>query len=156
MANQTEIRQQITDQIIESLADGNLPPWRKPWSNDPNAGLNTSLSTGESYRGINQLILQLSAARQEFQIQMVGDVQPDQQLWCQCSPGTKGDEDHPLEALKRKRHNEQGKEVDDSFLVMREFCVFNAEQTTGTRSIPSWLCSTRQRTPVNAMNTPMP
>ena len=32
MRSQTEIRQQITDTIIEALTNGNLPPWRKPWA----------------------------------------------------------------------------------------------------------------------------
>ena len=42
MLSPTEIRQQITSQIIEALTNGNLPPWRRPWSNDPNApGLET-------------------------------------------------------------------------------------------------------------------
>ncbi len=53
MLSPTEIRSQITRQIVEALTNGNLPPWRRPWANDPNAGLNTSLSTGNAYRGIN-------------------------------------------------------------------------------------------------------
>jgi hypothetical protein len=33
--------------------------------------------------------------------------------------------------ISRKWMNDQGEEVDDDFLVMREFYVFNAEQTSG-------------------------
>jgi antirestriction protein ArdC len=67
MQSPNEIRQQITAQIVEALTNGNLPPWRRPWANDPNApGLNTSLSTGCAYRGINQILLQLSAAHHGF------------------------------------------------------------------------------------------
>jgi hypothetical protein len=32
LPSQTEIRQQITNQIIRALKSGKLPPWRKPWS----------------------------------------------------------------------------------------------------------------------------
>jgi antirestriction protein ArdC len=67
MQSPNEIRQQITSQIVEALTNGNLPPWRRPWTNDPNGGLNTSLSTGNPYRGINQLLLQVSAGRSGFQ-----------------------------------------------------------------------------------------
>jgi len=43
------IRQQITDQIIESLTNGKLPRWRRSWANDPAASdVNTSLSTGNA------------------------------------------------------------------------------------------------------------
>ena len=56
MQTQSDIRSSITSTIIDALKNGGLPPWRKPWSNDPNApGLNTSMSTGNPYRGINQL-----------------------------------------------------------------------------------------------------
>ena len=32
MANQQQIRQQITDQFIEALKAGGIPPWRKGWA----------------------------------------------------------------------------------------------------------------------------
>lgn len=32
--NQNEIRQRITDTIIEAVTKGGLPPWRMPWRND--------------------------------------------------------------------------------------------------------------------------
>ena len=35
MRSQTEIRQDITNVIIDSLNSNLLPPWRKTWSNVP-------------------------------------------------------------------------------------------------------------------------
>jgi len=65
MQSQNEIRQTITDTIIDALKNGGLPPWKRPWCNDNNAsGLHASLSTGNPYRGINQLLLQCSAMKQ--------------------------------------------------------------------------------------------
>lgn len=72
MQSQSELRQSITATIIDALKSGNLPPWRRPWSNDPNAGPHTSLSTGTKYKGINQLLLQISSARQGFQSKLWG------------------------------------------------------------------------------------
>jgi antirestriction protein ArdC len=37
MPSPNEIRQQVTNQIIEALIKGNLPPWRKPWRCDRNS-----------------------------------------------------------------------------------------------------------------------
>ena len=67
MRTQSDIRNDITACIIDALQNSTLPPWRKPWADDPNSpGLHTSLSTGCPYRGINQLILQCSAMKQGF------------------------------------------------------------------------------------------
>ena len=49
--------EQVTQQIIDALKNGNLPPWRQPWRNDPNCGSARSLSTLREYRGINVLLL---------------------------------------------------------------------------------------------------
>ena len=38
MPSQAQLRESITRQIIEALKSGDLPPWRKPWSNAPAAG----------------------------------------------------------------------------------------------------------------------
>ena len=38
MPTQNQIREQITQQIVEHLAAGKVAPWRRPWSLDRNAG----------------------------------------------------------------------------------------------------------------------
>jgi len=131
VSNQTEIRQQITNQIIEALEISNLPPWRKPWSDDPNAGLNTSLSSGAAYRGINQLILQVSASRQDFRSKWWGTFNQIRNSGSSVRRGQKATKIVLWKPVSRKRANKDGKKVDDSFLIMREFSVFNIEQTTG-------------------------
>ncbi len=52
-----QIREQITKSIIETLEKGDVPFWKRGWSDDSNGfGLGTSLSTGKPYSGINQWI----------------------------------------------------------------------------------------------------
>lgn len=132
MRSQSEIRQDITDAIIDALTNGDLPPWRKPWCNDPNApGLHTSLSTGNPYRGINQLILQVAAMRKGFKSKWWGTFNQIQFNGSSVRKGQKATKVILWKPIKRKRIDNQGEETDDSFLVMREFAVFNAEQTTG-------------------------
>ena len=49
-----QIREQITKTIIETLEKGDVPFWKRGWSDDPNAlGMAKSLSTGNYYRGTN-------------------------------------------------------------------------------------------------------
>jgi len=132
MSSPNEIRQQITNQIIEALTNGNLPPWRRPWANDPNApGLHTSLSTGNPYRGINQLLLQLAASRSGFQSKWWGTFNQIKASGAYVLKGEKGTHVVLFKPIKRTRIDENGEEKDDSFCVMRTFVVFNCEQTSG-------------------------
>ena len=58
MPSQTEIRQQITQQIINSLQQG-IVPWKRPWSADKNCGRPTNVVTKKRYNGVNVLLLTL-------------------------------------------------------------------------------------------------
>ena len=132
MQSQNDIRNTITNTIIDALKNGGLPPWRKPWSDDPNApGLHTSMSTGNPYRGINQLLTQVSAMRQGFKSRWWGTFNQIKRNGASVSRGQKGTQVVLFKKIERERVDEAGDEVKDNFFVMREFTVFNAEQTTG-------------------------
>jgi antirestriction protein ArdC len=132
MQTQNDIRSSITSTIIDALKNGGLPPWKRPWADDNNApGLHTSLSTGAAYRGINQILLQCSSMRQGFKSKWWGTYNQIAFNGASVQKGQKATKIVLWKPIQRKRSNEQGKEVEDSFLVMREFCVFNAEQTNG-------------------------
>lgn len=132
MQSQNDLRQSITNTIIEALKNGGLPPWKRPWCNDPNApGLHTSMSTGNPYRGINQLLTQVSAMRQGFKSRWWGTFNQIKQNGASVSRGQKGTQVVLFKKIERERVDESGDEVKDNFFVMREFTVFNAEQTSG-------------------------
>ena len=61
MPSQNEIRQRITSTIVEALKSGGLPPWRRPWAADPNAGFPANVVSKKKYRGINPLLLEIAA-----------------------------------------------------------------------------------------------
>ena len=63
MPSQNEIRQRITSTIVEALKGGGLPPWRRPWAADPNAGFPVNVVSKKKYRGINPLLLAIAAMR---------------------------------------------------------------------------------------------
>ena len=62
----TEIRQKITNQIVESLRKGGVPFWKRPWTNDPHCGSPMNLVSKQLYRGINPLVLTISSITQGF------------------------------------------------------------------------------------------
>lgn len=132
--NANDIRSTITNTIIESLEAGNgkLPPWRKPWAADPNGlGLATSLSTGKPYNGINQLLLQVLAMKRGYQSKWFGTFQQIKAASASVRRGEKAVQVVLFRPVSRERTNEVGEQVEDKFLVMRTFSVFNVEQTTG-------------------------
>lgn len=63
---QEDIRNQITNKIVNSLEENNLP-WRKSWSNDPNCGFPVNCVSKKNYRGINTLLLAISSMANGFQ-----------------------------------------------------------------------------------------
>src|SRR3954452_15550947 len=126
MQSQTELRQTITNTIIEALKDGRLPPWRRPWADDVNApGLHTSLSTGQAYKGVNQLLLQIAAMRHGFKSKWWGTFNQVALNQASIKKGQKATKIVLWKSIEQKTANESGEEIQDKFLVMREFCVFN-------------------------------
>ena len=128
---QNSLHAQITHSIVEALTAGGLPPWRKPWSCDENApGLHTSLSSSKPFRGINQLILMCSAMKYDLNSKWWATFNQIKQQGGSVLKGSKATTVVLYRPVDRTKINDDGKEVDDSFFVMRSFRVFNADQTT--------------------------
>src|ERR1043165_2046439 len=72
----TEMRKQVTNQILNTLADVQ-PPWQKPWLRHLNDGSPTNVLTKLSFRGSNRILLQLLAQRQGFKSRWWGT----QKVW---------------------------------------------------------------------------
>ena len=81
MANQNDIRQAITNQIIGALESGNVPPWRRPWRLGKNAGAPANVVSKRSYRGLNPILLDLATREARLLVEVVGDVQPVEEHW---------------------------------------------------------------------------
>jgi antirestriction protein ArdC len=62
-----DIHQQVTDTIIRQLESGTVP-WHQPWNGGPERLLSIpkNFNTGKKYRGINILLLWVSALDQKF------------------------------------------------------------------------------------------
>lgn len=122
---------EITNTIIEALTNVGMPPWRKPWMCDPNApGLHTSLSSGNPYRGINQLLCMVSAMKSNFKSKWWATFNQIKQQGGNVLKGSKSTTVVLYRPIERTKIDDTGKEVEDSFFMMRSFKVFNADQTT--------------------------
>ncbi|QDU80480.1 DNA primase TraC [Polystyrenella longa] len=131
MTKQDDIRTDITNQIIDSLTNGKILPWRRPWKCNRNAGMATSLSSGDRYRGVNQIILQVAAMRHGYQSKWWATYKQIQASGGQVIKGEKGTKIVLWKPIERKTVSQNGEENKESYFIMRQFTVFNVEQTEG-------------------------
>jgi antirestriction protein ArdC len=138
MPTTNEIRKAITDQIVAVLKSGSLPPWRKPWRSDPNSGFPINVISGQKYRGINPLLLELASIRQGFTSKFWGTFRQWDQLCCRVmarpkdvAPGQWGTNIIFWKPITKTEKRDDGEETEDKFFVLKQYCVFNADQVSG-------------------------
>jgi len=117
-----EIADIVTDRIIEAMEAG-IVPWRKPWSG--NLTSPTSLSSGKTYRGINNLILSITAEMEAYETGLWGTYR---QFQAMDGSVTKGEKGTPV-VLWKPLEKETPTGETETFMMMRYFTVFNIAQT---------------------------
>jgi antirestriction protein ArdC len=138
MPNQNDIRQQITNQIIEALESGSVPPWRRPWRVGKNAGAHANVLSKRSYRGLNPLLLDLASEKHGFSSKWWGTFHQWKSLGGRVAarpdhvpPGRWGTQIVFWSPVTKKVENENGDLEDDRFFVLRLYTVFNVDQILG-------------------------
>lgn len=117
----------VTKQVLEALENGTVP-WAKPWS----GGLHQNIE-GRSYRGVNPLLLEISAMRNGF----------NQPYWCTMNQANKrggkvrkGEKSTIVTFWKKYEkdtgeRDEKGEKIIEQRFLLRYFKVFNVEQIEG-------------------------
>jgi antirestriction protein ArdC len=140
MPSQSELRQRITNQIIEALKSGSLPPWRQPWASSPNAGFPANVVSKRHYTGVNPLLLQIASQKHGWKSKYFGtykqwaslggkvkhrpaDVEPGQ--W-----GTAVIFWKPIEKIEVD--SDTGLEESRTFGFLKQYHLFNLDQVEGT------------------------
>lgn len=137
MPTQNEIRQNITNQVIQALSAGTAP-WRRPWTNDNNAGAPTNAVSGKRYSGVNPLLLQIAADHFGFMGKYWGTYRQWSELGGQVmsrpSHVKAGEWGTTIVFCKpcKKTREENGNEVEDKFWLLKTFTVFNIDQVSGS------------------------
>ena len=140
MSNPNELRQKITDQIVKAL-EGDLIPWRRPWSLSRNAGRPANAISKKSYTGINPLLLQLHAMRHGFTSKWWGTFDQITELGgsvrkrpSDVEPGDWGCKIVFMKPVSKKvKDKTTGEEKREGFTVMRTYTVFNIDQAEGEK-----------------------
>lgn len=136
MATQTELRRRITDQIVDALREG-CPPWRKPWA-DSRPARPANFVTRRRYSGINVMLLDLMALERGFSTNWWGTYRQWQSVGCQVQKrpagvraGEWGTRVVFCRPVTKMQVNQDGKEEETAYFVMREHVVFNLDQVAG-------------------------
>ncbi len=138
MATQIELRQNITNQIVEALRTGGVPIWRRPWRLDGNAGFAANVVSQKPYRGVNILLLEMAAMRHGLQSRWWATFNQWKQLGgkvmkrpVHVPSGSWGTQIVFWSPVVKKDTDQNGDEIEDKFFVMRQYTVFNVDQVEG-------------------------
>jgi len=121
-----DLYQDVTDKIIAALEAG-TPPWRKPWSGDVGGAAFPLRWNGESYRGINVLLLWLSAWSRGFTSARWLTFRQAQELGAQVKKGAKSE--LVVKYGTFDKEDDSGAEVKVPYL--KSYRVFNADEIEG-------------------------
>tara|TARA_R110002111_G_scaffold18931_1_gene46177 strand:+ start:29925 stop:30812 length:888 start_codon:yes stop_codon:yes gene_type:complete len=131
MPTPKEIRQNISQEIVNALNSGDTLPWRQPWSNDPNVGLPRNAMSTNRYSGVNPILLEISRMRQGFQSKWWGTYKQIQQLGANVKRGEKGTAITFYKNIPVKNQKTVSDEPEKNVPLLRTYHVFNVEQTDG-------------------------
>jgi len=128
----TDVYTRVTETIVSHLEAG-IRPWLKPWSGDHAAGrVSRPLRFGgEPYRGINVVMLWLSAEERGFDSPYWMTYRQAQELGGFARKGEKGTKVVYANSFKKMEEDEQGNELEREIPYLRDYTVFNANQLEG-------------------------
>jgi antirestriction protein ArdC len=131
-AQRIDLYTRITNQIIAELEAG-VRPWIQPWEAAHAAGeVSRPLRfNGLPYRGINVVLLWLSALRQHFTCPLWMTYRQAAELGGQVRGGQKGSLVVYSDTFIRRGTDENGDEQEHEVPFLRSYTVFNAEQIDG-------------------------
>jgi antirestriction protein ArdC len=132
MKSQNEIRQSITDRIVEALKQGKIIPWRRPFTEVPDpVRLPTNYSSNRAYSGINILALWLSQQERGFPISYWASFQQWKALGAVVKKGEKATQIVFYRQVRKTVEQENGEKRVEAFPLMRTWSVFNIAQVEG-------------------------
>lgn len=136
MASQVEIRTAITNQIVDALQSGKLPPWRRPWALDRNAGHPANVLSKRNYRGINPLIL--GSNPHGFRSKWWGTFNQWKKLGGSVMrrpddvpPGKWGTSIIYWQRVTKTVQDDGGEDEEQKFFFCKLYTVFNVDQVVG-------------------------
>ena len=138
MSVQAQIRQEVTEKIVQALETGTLP-WRRPWRVSPNSGRSCNMASRNNYRGINSILLAIHGIKHGLNSKWWGTFKQIQDLDGtikkrpdDVKPGEWGCRIVFFKPLNVVVQDEHGDDIKKQIPLLRSFVVFNADQCEGS------------------------
>ncbi|WP_312367049.1 ArdC family protein [Ensifer sp.] len=125
----SDVYERITNRIVEQLEAGTRP-WMQPWG----AGgtpVRPLRHNGIAYRGINTVLLWMTAAEQGYSSRYWMTYRQATELGAQVRKGEKSTLVVYANAIERKETDDAGEEIERRIPFMKGYSVFNADQIDG-------------------------
>ena len=140
MPSQTEIRDEVTAQIIQAL-EADVLPWRRPWrttTGGSQPGRHSNVASRKPYQGVNPILLELHAMRLGLLSKNWGTFNQWHQIGCTIRKRPRNVEEGHWgcrvvfwKPLTKTVVDDQGDEEDEKRFFLRTFTVFCADQVEG-------------------------
>tara|TARA_E500000305_G_C4021653_1_gene239209 strand:+ start:782 stop:1705 length:924 start_codon:yes stop_codon:yes gene_type:complete len=139
MPSNSQVREQITQQIVEAIESGSTLPWRMPWKSDSNAGMPRNVISKQTYSGINPLLLWVASERLGLQSKWWGTFKQWTELGFQIKkrpndvPSGRWGSKIIFYKPVKKKVDEESKENEkiESYLLAKQITLFCADQVEG-------------------------
>jgi len=125
----TDLYRQVTDSIVAQLEAG-VQPWFRPWSVQGRAS-RPLRSTGQEYRGINVLLLWVSALEKGYASPFWFSYKQASEIGAQVRKGECGTTVVYFGTMERTETGQDGEDVDYQIPFLKGYHVFNADQIDG-------------------------
>jgi antirestriction protein ArdC len=131
MLTQTQIREEITNKIVEGLKAGVIP-WRKPWRSIPDpVRTPTNFVTNRDYQGMNIPLLWLAQQQKGYPAGYWASFNQWKSVGCNVRKGEKATTIVLWKPVKSVKTKEDGEKVEKSFPILKTWNVFNVAQVEG-------------------------
>ncbi|MGF6178267.1 ArdC family protein [Ensifer sp. 4252] len=125
----SDVYERITNRIVEQLEAGTRP-WMQPWVGGVTP-VRPLRHNGIAYRGINTVLLWMTAAEQGYSSSYWMTYRQAAQLGAQVRKGETSTLVVYANAIERKETDDAGEEIERRIPFMKGYSVFNATQIDG-------------------------
>jgi antirestriction protein ArdC len=123
-----EIYKIVTDQIIEALERVDPKDFKLPWHKKESFGMPKNTISGKHYRGINTVVLWIMSEKKGYSSSDWGTFKQWQEKGASVK---KGEKSTRVVFWKPITKGEKGDDNFSSFMIAKQYCVFNKAQVDG-------------------------
>lgn len=130
MQSASQIRESITNTLVQSLSEGRIP-WRKPWVSINGPRSATNFATKRRYSGVNTILTMVAEAKNEWPISYWATFNQWRSLKCSVKKGSKATTIIFWQMLNKKVRDTHGVEQEKTIPILKTWSIFNISQVEG-------------------------